>query len=151
MSDFATVTSRGLRVQVKRSGWGATNNGVSSKFDVLTVVGVKLRGRAVACSSLPTDCQIDVPTKEAPAVTIEVFERGRYDGVHLALVPLEMQAGWWVTPQSSGCLGPMNGGNAASSDARPWRRIVEALGGDSITVNIHDRFETVAQHNALSA
>lgn len=105
----------GLRVNVYRSaGQDCTNNGVSSRYDTLTVVNA--------------DGPFD-PSDDAPAAILTVGPFGT-----IRLEPVELyESNQWV----------MFGGNLASTSDSRFGEAIEKLGGDrfAAAVNIHDRVE----------
>ncbi len=117
----------GVRVDVLRSSryedW--TNGGVSAHHDRLTVVNV----------TGPFE-----PNYDAPAVALVDGPRG---SKHLA--PVIFDGTHWQEVRPQGHVGPMHGGNYATGDSR----LSDALGFYG-AVAIHDRFETVAEYEALS-
>lgn len=115
MNHVAIAPSKGIRVQVTRMSQDCTNNGISATHEVLTVVGIKARGNEHKCMELAERYQIDSPTKDAPAVAMEVFKFGGHDHIYLSLVPLELDDFSWVPLRREGHHTPMAGGNTAAS------------------------------------
>ncbi|AJA43750.1 hypothetical protein MILLY_78 [Mycobacterium phage Milly] len=127
-----TEITAGLRVQVFRSSLGdCTNGGVTSKADVVTLVGyVDPLGGAL--KPLPRMSQVFAPADDAPAV---VMAPSNLPGALPHLVPLDAkQAGEWT----------MHGGNlAGSSDSRFGELIEKVFDGPRCvsSLPVHDRIE----------
>lgn len=149
MNHVAIAPSKGIRVQVTRMSQDCTNNGISATHEVLTVVGIKTRGNEHKCMELAERYQIDSPTKDAPAVAMEVFKFGGHDHIYLSLVPLELDDFSWVPLRREGHHTPMAGGNTAASPDPQWRQLVEGTGAQTIEVPIHDRFESFEEYAAM--
>jgi len=149
MNHVAIAPSKGIRVQVTRMSQDCTNNGISATHEVLTVVAIKARGREHKCSELAERYRIDAPTKDAPAVAMEVFKFSGHDRIYLSLKPLELDDFSWVPLTRQGHHTPMAGGNTAASADPLWRQLVKGTGADSIDVAIHDRFESFEDYAAM--
>ena len=131
----------GLIVDVlKRGTGGASNGGVSSKVDDVTLV---------ECMGRPVDGPFE-PTPERPAVAIVP---GNLPGTVKA-VPVEQvvegnRVRGYRLAKPDGSLGPMMGGSFIhTSDARFAEALGEGAGARPVA--LHDRFETQAQYDALS-
>ncbi len=143
----ATTNSKGITIQVLRGLFESTMDGISSRYDDLTVIGVGLRG-APAFDELPETCQID-EAGDAP-VALEIFTTAR--GVYLAVVPVEeAQDGLWRRRSPEGYIGPMYGGNEAVALHPAWKQFLHDLGAElgTVVVRVHDRYETAAHYNAM--
>ena len=154
---------RGLRVRVIRGLWEATNEGISSKYDELTVLGFAPRGRLGVVDAMPPLAQVKEPTDAAPAVALEVLKMA--GSAYIALIPLEVEGGLWVPARPEGAVGPMAGGNRAVLNTwdlvqrAAWRALLEDLSvvqgsrgevSPAVELPVHDRFESVQQYEEWS-
>ena len=118
----------GLIVEVMRAadGYDATNGGLSGRHRQLTVVNV----------TGPFE-----PMGDRPAFAL-------LDGAggSRRLVPVLYDGRNWQVVQPEGMVGPMMGGNFAHTSDSRFREAVGFYGA----VAVHDRYETVAQYEALS-
>jgi hypothetical protein len=118
----------------------ATNHGISSRFNTLTLVGVTgntARGSSRGIVPVPLDCQVFEPTDDA-AAALEIRQFGDLDRI-ASIIPVDIDsdgtmrraAGWG-----------MHGGNYATGDSR-FGELVENLTGIHFygAVAIHDRIE----------
>lgn len=122
-----------LRVDIYKSAYSdCTNGGVSGSRDTMLVVNVP--GPATAKGAGVALKLVDGPRGTKHLVPV-VYDGKDGDGEDT-----------WVEIDIDGFVGPMFGGNyAGTSDSR----FGEAVGFYG-AVAIHDRFETVAQYEALS-
>ena len=119
----------GLTVSVYRAGRGDfTNGGISAKHDDLTVVNV---------------VGPFAPTPSRPPVLLVDGARGTK-----RVVPAyqDSDGAWWMVAETE-LVGPMMGGNYASSSDSRWTSAVGFYGA----VAIHDRYETPEQYRSLSS
>jgi hypothetical protein len=119
-----------LSVLVSRGGYDTTNNGVSAKFNRLTLVGTLPNGKKVP--------EVMAVRNDAPAVEVRSIKFGDQPE-HFFLVPVDK-------PEEKTHAGPMFGGNYAVGLDSRWRAL-----GFTGPIAIHDRFETWAQYEMLSA
>ncbi len=119
---------------LKHQGRSYSNGGVSSKVDQVTIVNA------------PGPFE---PTPDRPAVML-VY--GNVPGSVKAVPAEEITPGVFVTGAASGAVGPMHGGTYIETSDSRFGETVESLGGPRYApVAFHDRFETPAQYEALSA
>jgi hypothetical protein len=138
---------KGLRLTVYRAAGSypdCSNGGVSSKADVLTVVGRLVDGVVIP---LPKGCCVFSPSDEAPAVVLVESRIARFDPTP-HLIPLEFAE----DGIPSGAVGPMDGGNYAGSCDSRWSDLGKHFDGKLRldVVAIHDRIETYSDYLSLS-
>jgi hypothetical protein len=129
------MDNKGLIVNVARStGTDCSRNGLSARFDTLTVVGTLGKDDAKKVTPLPFDARVFDAHANRPAVALRLWA-----GPSVHVVPVQQTGdGYAVIDEWV-----MFGGNyAASSDSR-LRRTVEDLLGHSFygAISIHDRIE----------
>jgi hypothetical protein len=110
-----------------------TNGGLSAKHDEVTVVNV--------------DGPFE-PTEDRPAVMLVNHVRDI-----VSLVPAKKdENGAWVPDRPDGLVGPMMGGNYATTSDSRFASAIEKLVGHRFygAVAVHDRFETPEQYDRLS-
>lgn len=134
---------KGLILNVYRpAGYpDCTNDGVSSRFDELVVVGYQ-RANDKVMQTLPSWSRVFVPRHQDQAVVLVESWGG------IRLVPLGiMDEG--VPPD---CVGPMMGGNYAGSSDSRWKKLLSLFEGWTLDgpVRVHDRVESQSQYKALS-
>lgn len=134
------MTARGITLNVLRGRHDCTLNGISSRHDRVTVVGV-LDDRqtpllslsaAARVEPLPSALQVAAATDDAPAVWLRLRRIG---GLCLSLEPatrLGEDRPWFM----------FGGNHATTSDAR-WNEYMRDLtdGTDIPSIHVHDRNE----------
>lgn len=146
------VPTHGVWVDVYRHAGGSdcTGGGVSGTATELTVVGAirthVVRGVTVYGPLIPTDALIAGPAPHpsdsgAPSVVLITADWNWY------LVPWDLRHS---APE--GWVGPMHGGNHATTCDARWAEFLRAAGvPEHVTIlRIHDRIDTIEAHRSLS-
>lgn len=134
-ASVASVTSKGLTVDVLRPKVDGTAGGVSAQYDTLTVIGYYAEGDCLI-TPLESSSQVFTPNDRRPAVALRV----RYlDDRVVEVVPVEVEGDVYVPVNRW----MMAGGNYASSyDSRLGALVNRLLGRHFCgALPIHDRIE----------
>lgn len=151
MTSHAPADWRGLLLDVLRPAYGpdCTNNGISRRFEQLTLIGwtgydrtSRIPVRVVA--PMPPDSQVFAPDEGAAPVALQINATLTSDVYTAAIVPAYWDPilGYWLpTP------GVMAGGNYAATSDSGTSHLVEELLGHRFygALAIHDRQEVTSR------
>lgn len=140
------MKNTGYKLMTMRTPFGdCTNGGVSAN-----TVWVNVVGRVDGVLVEPISAQLRNCGEHSNYPLVAVKRVGGHD----VLVPVEPFEDYFVPSLPDGAVGPMHGGNVATADPDSDAGFVQWLTGApcrfGLYLNIHDRFETPEDYDALS-
>lgn len=143
----------GLHLLVLRPSVGtdASNNGISARFDQLTLIGWTGIDRTSdipveTLAPLPTDAQVFTPDEQAPPVALRIRRYPGTDELTASIVPVEWNhhARTWTPARST-----LIGGNYATTGDRRFHDLATELLGHRFygALAIHDRTHPSTHHS----